>query len=774
MTESRPDKTYTGDKRGDGSLETIVKPERNKTYALHFLLRQTAYFLLGGLFAQTRLFEGLPSFAVALAAAAPKNSLLCACMGAVGGSFLLTDNWLSALIGAATVAACGMIRFALQIVTESDIGAFPAACTAFLCCAAAGTTTLLGGGWYLSGVLQFLCDGVLAGSAAYFFVRTRTRGNLLRQSVFPTASEALAPAAAISVLLLSLCFVRVYVFVPARMAAAFCVLLGAELYAEAGGACVGVLCGVTMEIACGTAGLACCFSLGGLLSGLLSRRRRVWIPVCMAAVAALYPLLTQDREAVAVFAETAAACGLYCAIPKRRLRRMRPGEQEALHTAERQDAALRDTLRQTARVASRISPYMARQQLRQGIIPGTQRMTARVRELACRDCAGALLCWDAQQAQTTDALSQCFARVHKQQGLSPDTLPDELHTRCTRRNMLSAACVQAYAELAHVPEDGREPPWMRDDPFSAASALLRDTAERCVSVRERLPRESEDALHLLRTYGVPAVSASCFAQDGRLTVSATADPCTASVPKAALTAALGKLCGCSFSLPVVTACGERFRWRFCQSLRLRLRTGTAQRAADGRRCGDFFLTYAQDGKQVFLLSDGMGTGEAAQLDAEAAAEIFASLLRADVGADCALRMVNTALLRREDAESIATLDAVRVDLYTGKAEFFKAGAAPSYLLHAGKTESIEMPCMPIGILPQAQFCKTERTLQKGDVLVLASDGVCGLHDVSVRYVLGKFDGGSANTLAEAILRRASEDEPSLRPDDATVLAVVVE
>ena len=755
-------------------MEKIGSPVRKMPYAVRFALRQTVSFVLGGLLAQTRLFDGMPSFAVALAAAAPMNCLPAVCLGAVGGSFLWTEDFLTALVGASAVAACGMIRFALQTVTDTPIGAWTSAVTAFLCCAAAGTTTLFGGGFYLSGVMLYVCDSVLAGSAAYFFMRTRTGGRLLRQSVFPSSTEALAPAAAVSILLLSVSFVHVYVFVPARMAAALLIALSAYAYAEAGGAAAGILCGVTMEIACETRGLACCFALGGLLGGLFGRRRRLLVPLTLTVVSALFPMLTQSRDAVAVFAETAAACAVFVLIPKRKLHKLRPARQNAAQSAERQDTSLRDTLQKTAQVTQRISPYMARQQLRQGIVPGTKRMTARVRALACDDCAGCLLCWEKQELQTCDALAQVFVRIHRTKGVSPDTLPPYLQKNCTRRNTLSAACVQAYEELACVTDGDRTAVQSLADPFAAASALLLDAAENIGGEKQLLRRESEDALHLMRTYGVPAVSASCFVQDGRYTVLAAADPCPEPVQKAALTASLGKLCGCSFSLPVVTANGSAFRWEFRQSLRYRLRTGTAQHAADGRHCGDFFLTFAEGGKQTFLLCDGMGTGEAAQLDAEATAEIFAALLRSGVSADCALRMVNAALSQREDAESLSTLDAVQVDLYTGKALFYKAGAAPSYLVHEGRTECIDMPCLPVGILPDTQFCTRERTLHKGDALLLVSDGTCGTQDLPIRFTLGKFDGGSAKTLAETILQRALSAGEDVPADDATVLAIVVE
>jgi stage II sporulation protein E len=161
------------------------------------------------------------------------------------------------------------------------------------------------------------------------------------------------------------------------------------------------------------------------------------------------------------------------------------------------------------------------------------------------------------------------------------------------------------------------------------------------------------------------------------------------------------------------------------------------------------------------------------LDAEATAEIFASLVEADLSFACALRTVNEALLLREDAESVCALDTVCFDLYTGNAVFRKAGAAASYVLHKGKVDCVETPCMPVGILPDATFRETERTLRTGDAFVLVSDGACGMHDEHILQALTAFQGGSAQKLAEDILARSCARNRN-RADDSTVLAVVVE
>ncbi|MBQ7541695.1 MAG: SpoIIE family protein phosphatase [Clostridia bacterium] len=752
----------------------MEKTERRRTRlpaAARFVLRQLLYLGAGFLLARTRLFDGLPSFAIAVAAGAPPGCLFSACAGAAAGSVVFAPDLLTGLTGTAAVLACGTICFALRAITGTPGTARTSFLVAFLCCAAAGVTTLLAGGFYTGGVLLYLCDGILAGGAAYFFVQSEQLRPVLRRAAIPNDTEMLSLVSSACVLLLCAASWSVYVFVPSRAAAAALVLLCAYLFGYAGGAAGGVLCGTAMEIACGPSGLTCCFALGGLLAGLCSRHGRWLQSGALTLTAGLYALLMQQNAAVAVCAETALICALFCAVPESALRWLRRRTGAGAASEDPASAALRRRLQTVSRAVSDITPYLSAQQLRQGAVPGTKRMTERVRELACDDCAGRALCWGENEAQVRDALAQSFLMLHRKQYLSPEALPDPTGKSCVRRNMLTAACVQAYEESARSPYAAQLP---AADPFFAASDLLSDAAEQAVPQRRRLPRESSDAGQIFRTHGVPVHAAACCIQSGRFLLTATSDPFPQQVNKAALTEALGRACGCSFALPTVTADGTQFRWRFVQTVQFRLRTGAAQTAADGRFCGDYYLTFAQDGKQIFLLCDGMGTGRAAAADAQTAAEILASLLKADVSFPCAFRMLNAALLLREDTESVCTVDAVCVDLYTGQTTFYKAGAAASYLLLGGKTDRVDTPCLPAGILPDVTLAQSSRTLRKGDVFVLVSDGTCALRDKHILDALRAFRGDSAQKLAEAILAGAQNASRPARTDDATVLAVVAE
>lgn len=742
-------------------------------YALRFAAKQVTSLAVGCLLARTKLFESLPSLAVAFVAASPVNCLPAACIGSMAGAFLFSEDLLTSLMSAAAILACGLISFSMRTITKAKETPLSAFVVAMLCCLAAGLTTLMATGFQFSAVLLFLCDGILAGGAAYFYVRALALWKILRRPAILDSTEVLSMMAGGCALLLSLASIRIFVFVPARLIAVGVILLSGFLFSETGGGAAGILFGTAMEIACGVKGLACCYAVGGLLSGLGGRYKKWLQPLLFTAVAGVFPLITQENEAVAVLIESTLACTIFTLLPKKKLLTVRRMFKNTTVNAEKAETA-DDKLYAAARAVSGITPFLTEQQLRQGKIPGTKYMTSRVQELACADCIKKEECWNRWVQQTNDSLAESFSFLHRKKYLSPDNLPKTLTDICVRRNMLTAACIQAYEENRQSPYAQGMTDHMGVDPFATASDLLSDVAQQCADEKHFCPQESSSAAQAFRSFGITVHSTACFSGGGRYTLSVVTEAFPSDANKAALTASVSKSCGCTFSLPTVTAVGETFRWTFTQAVKLRLRTGTAQSAADGRVCGDYFITFAQNGKQYFILCDGMGTGAPAVADAQAAAEIFASLLRAELSFDCALRTVNEALLMREDAESVSTMDVVCVDLYTGKAEFCKAGAAPSYLLRKGKTERIETPCMPIGILPNAKFTHTVRLLEKGDVFVLVSDGTCAMQDAHILKSLSDFDGNSAQTLADKILSAGRQKQGTQKQDDASVLAIVVE
>lgn len=198
--------------------------------------------------------------------------------------------------------------------------------------------------------------------------------------------------------------------------------------------------------------------------------------------------------------------------------------------------------------------------------------------------------------------------------------------------------------------------------------------------------------------------------------------------------------------------------------------GFAQYCAEGKLCGDTIKTINDTrGHMIFIISDGMGKGGRAALDGAMGAGLLSKLLSAGFGFDSSLKVVNSALLVKSSEESLATLDCACVDLFTGKCEFFKAGAPRSYIVKNSSVTKCELSSMPAGILRGIEFAKRTTVLNVGDEIIMMSDGITDVGEELLDEFLRYDDSDSPNDRAKEILDFAVAHSDSRHRDDMSVI-----
>ena len=115
------------------------------------------------------------------------------------------------------------------------------------------------------------------------------------------------------------------------------------------------------------------------------------------------------------------------------------------------------------------------------------------------------------------------------------------------------------------------------------------------------------------------------------------------------------------------------------------------------------------------------------------------------------------------------LDALSIDLYTGDAVLYKAGAAASFLLRDGKIARLQRDT-PIGILGSVTGRRELLCLSPGDTAVLVSDGALAPGASWLRAQLVAHADDAPQKLADAVARAAREKQQDM-PDDVTVMAL---
>lgn len=207
--------------------------------------------------------------------------------------------------------------------------------------------------------------------------------------------------------------------------------------------------------------------------------------------------------------------------------------------------------------------------------------------------------------------------------------------------------------------------------------------------------------------------------------------------------------------------------------RFTCRTAIALRPKEGETlCGDQAASFEAGGAACLLLSDGMGSGEAAHREAAMTVRLLKQFLQAGVEPLPALKTLNTALLLRcREGAGFTTIDLLRLDRSTGEAALYKYGAAPSYLKKLGRVTRYGGAALPAGLEGADRQPDVIRFVLPPDGwLVMVSDGVVGGDgDEWLQNLLAGWGGGTPDALARRILT-VSADHGG-RSDDCAVLVL---
>ncbi len=241
---------------------------------------------------------------------------------------------------------------------------------------------------------------------------------------------------------------------------------------------------------------------------------------------------------------------------------------------------------------------------------------------------------------------------------------------------------------------------------------------------------------------------------------------------------LGVLFGCAME---ATGDSERFigetmgEFTFEEEPGYMILTGVARATKkDEVLSGDSFsFLYPDSGETVLLLSDGMGSGEAASRDSEAVIGLLEQFLVAGFDEKTAIRLINSVLLLRTEGKSYSTVDISVINPYGGTCEFIKLGASGTYIKRENWVERVESATLPVGMFGEADYDTKEKKLYDGDYIIMTSDGVpdaLGEHLDEVLFAAGKkLTDRTPQGVAGEVLKAALELCEYKPKDDMTVL-----
>ncbi len=159
-------------------------------------------------------------------------------------------------------------------------------------------------------------------------------------------------------------------------------------------------------------------------------------------------------------------------------------------------------------------------------------------------------------------------------------------------------------------------------------------------------------------------------------------------------------------------------------LKIDITYGFGALSCDGEEiCGDnYLIKEINNGHFISAISDGMGKGYRAFYESDMTLRLVEDIIKLNVSVGTALEILNSFYSVQEYLEEYATLDFLEINRYNETANFYKMGAATSYIFKQdGSIEKIFNKSLPFGL--DDDIDNVTYRLSSGDLILMSSDGI---------------------------------------------------
>lgn len=770
------------------SVVQAVKRGRTRSSSARGVAREVAVhiasFLMGAVVSRGANLGELSPFGASVTAALPFTYMPAGMLGAAL-SYLFASPLFSFRY-VAVVISIGAIRWVLNEIKKISENRFFPSAAAFVPVFATGLALTFSVKSEITEVYECLIEALIAAAGAYFMSRTALLFESRRALSGFTQQELACLSMTGCILLLSLSQVKIGSVSVGRTLAVLLTLLFARYGMVKGGSIAGIATGTVFALADNhMMFLAAGYALSGLTGGLLAPMGKVAVVFAVMLCNTMFAFASPDSATVAAIAlESAVASGIFLLIPKDAGNFLSTiFSEDASRTSEeaiRRSVTMR--LEHCSRALSNVSSCVnaVSDRLSKLYEPNANWVYERAADNTCQNCGLRAYCWEHQRDMTLDDFHR-LTDILKERGFVKEAdIADNFLKRCCKTSELSHSVNRSYREYLSMEAARRRITGVRSvvaGQFAGLSDILHGLSEEFAHVDGYDTDCAQKVIEALSGAGLTAVDCSCrVSRIGGMTVELEiAVGRKTALSKSLLSREVGRACGRIFESPVLSFEGDRARAVMCEMPLYDLEIGSAQHICDdGELCGDcmnYFVSGA--GSTVAMISDGMGSGGRAAVDANMAVSIMSKLCKAGLSYDCALAVVNASLMVKSEEESLATMDLMDFNCFTGRAALMKAGACTTFIRRGGKMLKMDLPSLPLGILNEARFVKDELTLSKDDWIVLVSDGVlCGTADW-VGKMIQSWREGSAEELAQHLVAEARNRRRGDHDDDITAVAMRV-
>ncbi|MBE6550638.1 MAG: hypothetical protein E7665_00750 [Ruminococcaceae bacterium] len=531
--------------------------------------------------------------------------------------------------------------------------------------------------------------------------------------------------------------------------------------------------------------------ISGLFAGLLFEYSGTVAVMCSFCVACGYSLFTGGIGGFGtVAADTLAGLIIFFFISRfipsakkrQKMRISSCANVKGLSDAERAEALLNDRLKYKYRLRklsdafeslsgefSALSDKMKRPGISQ-----TSHIVSSCASRMCSDCSLSSMCWGKDYSSTSDITMKLAVKLLESGRIDKDDISEHFRNKCIKLEKMIEMINSRYTSLCAECFNNNRTQVLAGE-YSTVSRLLKVTVDDIETDAVRNTKAEKRAAAVMAELEIPY---ACICSYGARTLMidiAGVYPEKLPVSQKQISEAFEKRFSGVFEEPVFLQIGETGIMRLKRKRLVSMECAKASCAGAGENINGDTAGFFENEDDYFyaLICDGMGRGREAALTSRLAS-IFIERLLTCSGEKCiTLEMLNDFLLTKSD-ESFTTVDLLEVDMIRSEACFIKAGASSSYIVRGGRLYKISSRTPPAGIISRMTAEQTRLAVEKGDIIVMISDGIVDNKDMGAWLLellsLGCEDDPPA-ALAKRILNEAKARNG--RTDDMTVSVVKV-
>lgn len=748
------------------------------------ITEKVMYGLSGFLLAGGAVFGQYAPFGCSAVAAAPSKNLFVTCLGTVLGYIVNSQGGSFRYV--ATVLAVAAIRWTLSDIKRINKSVVYPVLLSFLAMLTTGLVLAVVGGYEPSLFAMCIIEALLSGIGSYFFFKTIAICRSTRGLHTLNQTEIACMVMTGCIFLLAFSVISFGGISSGRIAAVLVIMLCARYGSVGGGSVSGVATGVIFSMANSSFGfLAGAYAFGGLMAGLFAPVGKIATVVIFILCHTVMAFQCSDPHIIisSVY-ESLIAGAVFMLLPKDLGNKLSaiftPATDQKRCEGLRQSVIMRldfaaKALHDVSSSVDRVSNRMKK--LYSYDISGVYKLS--VTE-TCSHCGLRAYCWQNQRSSSIADFNSLTPALTKKGKIDEKDFSKNFAKKCCKAGEMAVAINRNYDNYVSYLAAERRVGEIRGvvaGQFCGLGDILGEMAQEFDDYERFDTSAAQKISTAVKMQGLIPLDVSCRTDRfGRMTVEIeTADTDSSTVKKGAFTKEITKACGRIMDAPCISYAPNRCRIQLCERALFDVQIGSAQHiSGNGKLCGDSYNYFADGmGRMVTIISDGMGTGGRAAVDGSMAENIMTKLIKAGLGFDCALKVVNSALLVKSGDESLATLDIVVIDLFSGSTEIMKAGAPLTFLRRGSNVERVDFSSLPTGILTEVKLSHQTTQLSRGDWVVMVSDGALSTGDQWIENIIENWTDGCAQELAKKIEEEAKDRRTDGYDDDITVIAMCV-